>query len=311
MNSYLTVNRIEFIVTCRCNSHCKHCQVEDAQRRSRPTALDRDLAAHIVRRVAEAYTPRSVMTFGGEPLLYPDVVCAIHAAAAECGIGQRQIITNGGVPRAGAASRVLARRLADSGVNDVALSVDAFHQEWIPLQVVEQNARAMLEAGIPHLRWNPCWLVAREDDNPWNRRTRDVLRALSHLGIEEDEGNVVQPDGHARQWLAEYLPGRIPCPTGACGDMPYTGPLDQVDSISIMPDGQVEVCSELSIGSAAERDIVEILQGYDPYRVPEMRALLEGGVTALAALARERGVEPDPAGYYSVCDMCLSLRRAL
>ena len=93
--------------------------------------------------------------------------------------------------------------------------------------------------------------------------------------------------------------------------MPYTGPLDQVDCISIVPDGQVEVCSELSIGSAAEQDIVEVLKGYAPYRVPDMRALLEGGVMALAALARERGIAPDPAGYYSVCDMCLSLRRAM
>lgn len=34
------------------------------------------------------------MTFGGEPLLYPEVVCKIHKAAEEMGIPERTIITN-------------------------------------------------------------------------------------------------------------------------------------------------------------------------------------------------------------------------
>ena len=32
---------------------------------------------------------------------------------------------------------------------------------------------------------------------------------------------------------------------------------------------------------------------------------------ALVELARQKGVEPDPEGYYSVCEMCMSLRRTL
>ena len=51
-----------------------------------------------------------------------------------------------------------------------------------------------------------------------------------------------------------------------------------------------------------------ILDRYDPYAIPEARALLEGGTGALVALARERGVGPDPEGYYSVCDLCRSMR---
>ena len=105
MKTYLTVNRIEFIVTYRCNAHCAHCQVDDETRRSRPAAIEADLAAQIVRRICTAYEPRSVMTFGGEPLLYPDVVCAIHAAATACGIPRRDIITNAGVPRSATAAR--------------------------------------------------------------------------------------------------------------------------------------------------------------------------------------------------------------
>jgi len=136
MSDYLNVHRIEFVVTNRCNSHCLHCHVEEEQRRASPAAIDRDLAAEIVRRVTRAYNPTSLMTFGGEPLLYPDVVCAIHATATACGIPHRSIITNAGTPRSTAKARDLASRLAESGVTAITVSVDAFHQEHIPVEVV-------------------------------------------------------------------------------------------------------------------------------------------------------------------------------
>ena len=49
MSQYLNLKRIEFIVTYRCNSHCKHCHVEAAKRVSRPRALTPELAERAVR----------------------------------------------------------------------------------------------------------------------------------------------------------------------------------------------------------------------------------------------------------------------
>jgi pyruvate-formate lyase-activating enzyme len=311
MTPYLDLHRLEFSITYRCNAHCLHCQVEDDLRRSAPAAIDPALGAEIVHRVARAYPLRSLMTFGGEPLLYPEAVCAIHQAAQEEGIAHRSIITNAGVPRSEAAFRALACRLVACGVNAVLISVDAFHQASIPLEVVERNARALADAGIEELVWNPCWVVSREHDNAWNRRTREVLDALSHLPAREDEGNVVQPDGHARHALAEFLPPKVPLPAGSCGDMPYTGPLNAIGSIGVEPDGAISICHELAIGNAAQEDVLAILQRYDPYQIPEARALLEGGVSALVELARARGIALDPGGYYSVCDLCRSLRKQI
>jgi pyruvate-formate lyase-activating enzyme len=311
VNPYLELHRLEFSITYRCSAHCAHCQVEDALRRSVPAAIDPALSAEIVHRLARAYSLRSLMTFGGEPLLYPEAVCAIHQAAQEEGIAHRSIITNASVPRGEAAFRALARRLVESGVNAVYISVDAFHQACIPVEVVARNARALAEAGIEELVWNPCWVVSREHDNPWNRHTREVLDTLSHLPAQEDEGNVVQPDGHARETLAEFLPPKVPLPAGSCGDMPYTGPLDAIGAIGVEPDGEVVVCHELAIGNAAQEDVLAILERYDPYQIPEARALLEGGVVALVALAQARGIALDPEGYYSVCDLCRSLRRRM
>ena len=305
------LHRLEFSVTYRCNAHCKHCQVGEDKRTSRPAAIGGELAARIVHRVAGEYPLRSLMTFGGEPLLYPDAVCAIHTAAAQEGIPHRSIITNAGVPRSGTAFRDVARRLAKSGVNGVWISVDAFHQEHIPLDVVARNVQALSNAGIDELVWNPCWVVSKEHDNPWNRRTQEILSTLAHLPAREDAGNTVQPKGHALEWLVDYLPQKIPLPTGACGDMPYTDPLDGIGSISIEPDGGVAVCEDWIIGNAAQQDIVEILNGYDPRQIPETRAILEGGMAGLVELARVQGIDPDPKGYYSICDMCTSLRRRM
>ena len=265
----------------------------------------------IIRGVAQAYSSRSIMTFGGEPLLFPDIVCAIHEAAKENGIGKREVITNAGWPRSEAEFRMVAFKLADSGVTDIYISVDCFHQEYIPLSIVERNVQSLVDAGISRLTWNPCWVVSKEHDNPWNRRTKSILQALTYLPVAESDGNIVQPEGNALIWLRDFMPSKTPVPTGSCGDMPYTGRLDKVSSISVEPDGSVAVCDEFVIGNASQCDIVEILRSYNPYRIPEMKAILEGGVAGLAELARTKGVEAEPNGYYSICDMCKSIRRRL
>ena len=137
------------------------------------------------------------MTFGGERLLYPDVVCAIHATATECGIPRREVITNAGAPRT-------------------------------------------------------------ED------KSRDVARRL-----------------------------------------------DEVDCVSIEPDGGVSICHDWTIGRVGEADVLDLMDRYAPYAIPEARAILEGGVGRLVKLAQGQGVEPDPGGYYAICDLCRSIRQAM
>jgi len=44
--------------------------VEEEKRRGRPAAIAPNLAVAIVHKVTQAYRPASLMTFGGEPLLY-------------------------------------------------------------------------------------------------------------------------------------------------------------------------------------------------------------------------------------------------
>jgi len=94
MNPYTkNLNRIEFLLTFACTGRCKHCSEGDHT--DAGEHIDADIAANSVRKIASNYKIDSLMTFGGEPLLYPNEVCKIHAAARDAEIAERQLITNG------------------------------------------------------------------------------------------------------------------------------------------------------------------------------------------------------------------------
>ena len=307
---FLEPRRIEFPVTYLCNGRCRHCYAPKHVD-GYPRHVDASLAVDVVRKVSRSFDVDSVMTFGGEPMLFPEVVCSIHREATAQGVPRRELITNGYWSRSDRETRNAAHELHESGVNQIHFSVDAFHQEHIPIGRVRVAIESCLEAGIEDLALNPCWLVSEEEDNEYNRETRSILEELQGLNVRVSEGNFVEPAGLALLNLKAFLPPRVKAPSGACGDMPHTEPLDSVSCISVEPDGKVAVCDGLYVGDASKSDVLRLIDSYDPFGVPVMRALIEDGVEGLASLAGKRGVEPDPLGYRSVCHMCTDLRRRL
>ena len=248
MNEYLrNLNKIEFAVTLACTGRCKHCQngepAPDAEH------MDGATAAKAVREVCARYRIETVMTFGGEPLLYPEAVYSIHRAAAEMGVETRQVITNGYFTRSRSRMEEVARALADSGVNDLLLSVGAFHQETIPLEPVLYFAACVKQAGVP-LRLSAAWLVSPEDDNPYNARTREVLRAFEPLGVPVGGGNVIFPSGSALKYLREYFP------EDTAESSPYDDDPRDVRCLSFSPNGDV------LDGNVYRTDILTIMDAY-------------------------------------------------
>ena len=249
MNRYLrNLEKIEFVVTYACTGRCKHCSEGDHD--GCTARIDAEIAADAVRKIASAYGIKTVMTFGGEPLLYPGVVEAIMLAAKDMDVPRRQVITNGFFSSDEERIREVASRLSACGVNDLLLSVDAFHQETIPLDVVRRFAIAAKEYDIP-TRLQPAWLVSPTDDNPYNQRTREILDSLSDVGLAQGEGNVVFPEGNALKYLSEYFTYEQP-------ENPYIDDPCDVKCVSVDPDGTV-------FGKNMYReDIMKILDGYAP-----------------------------------------------
>ena len=249
MNQYLkNLNKIEFVVTYACTGRCKHCSEGDHA--SCGERIDPQIAADAVRKIAAEYDIRTVMTFGGEPLLYMDAVYAIMTAAKELNIPKRQVITGGYFSKNADKIREVAQRLAACGVNDLFLSVDAFHQETIPLDAVKMFATEAKKCGIP-IRLSPAWLVNTTDDNPYNRKTREILGSFADMELPVGEGNVVFPEGNALKYLAEYFTDEHP-------ENPYTEDPCNIKCISFEPNGDVLG------GNVYERDIMEIVNNYAP-----------------------------------------------
>jgi pyruvate-formate lyase-activating enzyme len=212
--------------------------------------MDPAVAADAVKKITAAYPIKTVMTFGGEPLLYPETVYAVMKIASELNIPKRQIITNGYFSKDAARIREVARRLAEAGVNDLRLSADAFHQEYIPLEPVKIFAEEAKAAGIP-IRIQPAWLVSRDDGNEYNIITKQIISEFAELGIKEADGNVIFPEGNALKYFAEYFADSAP-------DNPYVEDPADVRCISFDPDG-----TALG-GNIYDTDIMEILKKYTP-----------------------------------------------
>ena len=87
MNAFLrNLKKIEFTVTMACTGKCKHCSEGDHE--GFTGHIDAAAAAEAVKKICSLYRIETVMTFGGEPLLYPDAVCAIQKT-------ERELLSNG------------------------------------------------------------------------------------------------------------------------------------------------------------------------------------------------------------------------
>lgn len=250
MNEYVkNLNRIEFVVTMACTGRCKHCS--EGEHTNCTGHIETDVAVTAIREVCENYKIESLMTFGGEPLLYPEVVCAIHRTALEMGVLKRDLITNGFFSKDLSRIKEVVKMLEDSGVCQILLSVDAFHQETIPLEPVKYFAECVTESKM-RIKLSPAWLVGKDDNNPYNVSTREIIQKFDYLNIPIGSGNVVFPSGNALKYFKEYFDENIE----------YSSPYDEnprdVRAISFSPNGDV------LDGNVYQKGILEILDEYQP-----------------------------------------------
>ena len=308
LSNYIDIKRIEFVVTNACTSRCKHCSLGDISSQKKMN-INKDLATALVSELSEIYEIESVMTFGGEPLLYADTTCAIHQTANEKGIPVRQVITNGYFTKDHEKISTVAKALKESGVNSLLLSIDAFHREHIPLDKVYPFAKAVVDEGISGFMLHPAWVVNREHRNKYNEETEECLSYFADLQIPVSAGNNIFPSGNAAIYLAEFYEKKVDLRM-KCGEVPYTGEPDDVETLVINPNGDVVVCC-FTIGNIYREHIIDIIKQYDPYANPMMRALIDGGVQKLINLAGKYGITVDTTQFYSACDVCRDIVKRL
>lgn len=249
MNKHLkNLNRIEFVVTMACTGKCRHCSQGEHRTCE---SIDKKLAVDALKKICEEYKITSVMTFGGEPLICYDTVCEIHKTASELNIPHRQLITNGYFSKDSDTIKLVADKISKSGVNEILLSVDAFHQETIPLVYVKAFAEEIRKTSVK-IKVHPAWLVSPEADNPYNNKTRELLAGFDSTGIETSEGNVIFPNGNAVKYLSEYFD------FSKEEKSPYWEDPTDIRAICLSANG------DLLGNNIYKTDIAEILEEYTP-----------------------------------------------
>ena len=112
-------------------------------------------------------------------------------------------------------------------------------------------ALLLSENDLP-VRVHPAWLVSPTDDNPYNNKTRELLRELIGTGIKISDGNVIFPSGNAIKYFSEYFDLSAPVQN------PYSEDPTDIKAISLNANGDI-------LGSNIyTRDILEILSSYSP-----------------------------------------------
>lgn len=295
MNKYVNLKRVEFLVTERCTSRCIHCS--NSSKTPSNTVIGLNKAKQILNRVSEEYRIESVMTFGGEPLIYPGETIEILKYAKDIGIPTRQLITNGYWSNKREVANQILDRLKEAEVNDILLSVDYFHQEFLDFSIIEYVVSQFSSRDFSNVRLHPCWYQSPEGDNPYDDSTRNYLQKLKKYHIPVSCGNTLFPSGRAIESFPELFIPLDDISQISCSSIPYTERPDNIESICINPDGLI---NSLCLGHKMEVD--EFLTSYNPFKDEKMKLFLEKGVSALYK------DDFDLSQFYSVCNACRALR---
>lgn len=294
----IQLKRIEFIITYACSGSCRHCSLGEKLKAG--GHLSAEKMKGILSKLQDKFSLESAMCFGGEPLLYYKDVEGIMTALGD--IPKKQIITNGYFSKDIDEIEKAVLGLKRAGVQEILLSVDAFHQEIIPLERVVEFAQIVIKNEIP-VKVHPAWLVNKEHNNRFNNETKELLLYFENMGISVSDGNIITPAGNAALYLNEFYPHERPNMNFKCGELKYTPDLEHVDTVTIAPNGDVLICS-IRIGNVFKSDIINILNDFNPYENQISRLLLSGGIKELLEYSALQGICIEKSEYKTACEMC-------
>lgn len=198
--------------------------------------------------------------------------------------------------------------LRESGLANICFSVDSFHQEWIPFTAVLTCLEEALSFDFSTVSVDACFLEGREADNPWDRKTSELLTCILQQGVEVNERRLTlygRGSELAQCLNKELLPG------GRCSPPFWLGSnLKSPSTVELDPYGNVTLCPGIRIGDACKRPLSTILTDYDYRGRPLLSVIIEEGPIGLVDLMEDLSIEY-PEQYVDECHMCYELRRLL
>jgi len=230
----LPLKSVNLRFTYHCNVSCAHCYNHSGPRRKRER-LDESAMLDLIDQLAGAGIAALNLT-GGEPMLYPDLVCRLIGRARAANVARVSIMSNGAWARTpGCAERVLAN-LERAGFNPdqgdwIKVSAGVYHQTaGIPLQAVAHAARAY------HRRFGLPLTIDYEVHGLIPETSQAAWAALGRFGLSNREATLVprQIEPLGRGSDLESRVSRYPAA--------LFGPCDMIDQVVVNPDGRCRPC---------------------------------------------------------------------
>ena len=303
----MNLKRLEFTLTTKCNSRCIHCQANVSA--SKKDVMNVKDAYNYLNEAISVSRLESFMVFGGEPMLYPNLAIAIFEKANQLRIPRIDMITNGFWGKDKNHAEKLAVKLKNAGLNVMSISIDAFHQQHIPLGHPRNAALASVNARIENISWNVTVVEDIDAENEYDKRTKQVLKELEPVGIEVHIHKII-PVGRAARNLRKYL--QQESLSGPCAGDSFLGSgLTNPDCITIEPSGEVDVCWHLSIGNAKKEALSKIISLYDWQKDIVIKTLVQEGPTGLLKLPEAKNLRFHEKQYVSKCQFCMEIRKNL
>jgi hypothetical protein len=299
---------LDIILTYECTSRCAHCCYRAGPGEG-GTMTVAEVEGYLT---AIADHPIEwILLFGGEPFVCYDLLQAsVVLAASMAGV---LVFTNGYWATDPDTARRLLAGLQEAGLDHMLFSVDAFHQERVPVERIAIGIEAARELGYGRIEVDNRCLGEPDNENAFNQRTRNIMNHLAelcdlgHVTIYQGPSRMV---GRAADALSPYLATQAG-PWAEC-TLPgyFGGDLRAPHTVEIHPGGWVNLCAGLALGNAHQRPLGEILAEYDPDAHPIIGVLAREGPSGLLRLAQRHGYSP-ARGYVDGCHLCYDVRRFL
>ena len=292
------------IVTYKCTAACLHCAYSSSPRRD-GAYISRGMADRIFALLSRAGC-RSVHIGGGEPFVSFGGLLEACASAREHGVAIDYIETNGSwfTDDAGVSQKL--RELRGAGVDCLLVSVDPFHNEFVPYAKVKGLLKCCERNNFGTFVWQSKFerVVRRMDEN--TAHTLGEYKEKYGAGFVQDIADAygLGYNGRALRILAggprhgaeHFLGDR--CASNIRSVQHYHVDLNG----DFIPPG--------CIGFKA--DIFELCgEGLDEEKYANFLAVANGGLGGLYERACALGFKPEPGGYASKCGLCFDIKKYL
>ncbi|NLO83224.1 MAG: radical SAM protein [Clostridiales bacterium] len=293
------------ITNYKCSSKCRHCSYSSSPKW--PDEYMTPSMADEIFSVLKRLGCYSVHIGGGEPLLKHDKILAVLEAAQRNNIGIEYIETNSSWYKDETSVMAVLKELKKHGVHTLLISIDPYHNEYIPFWKVKALIRACSKTGMNVFPWlMEFWddIDTMDDRKPHSMDEYIQLYGRDYL-LQLYKRYGLNLKGRA---LKTYKPMMKEQPFEQI--LKESKPCKLLSGIyhfhvDLYGNFVPQSCPGFSI------PLRELMQGADPNKYRIFYSLESAGIGGFAELAmKEYGYKPK-ARYAGKCDLCYDMRNYL